>query len=169
MDESQLKMTFHSHFSDDSRQDAATTHAHMTELFKTLKSVGELCAGMVDWDDTDGCGKQYRCGTAIYLLSVLASTFDIVIDRAIGAPGHGKDLVDGLNATDKVYLRQMMCMIGTPEANDSAALMAAHSMVGDAKMSLAAESARLCSDPARKSGVKSEGGKSAKSARPQRR
>ena len=38
MDEADLKMVFHSHFSDDSRQDAATTHAHMTELFKELKA-----------------------------------------------------------------------------------------------------------------------------------
>jgi len=81
------------------------------------------------------------------LLSILASAFGIKIDRAIGAPGHGKDIVDGLNATDKVFLRKKMCMIGTPEAKEGAARIAAHSMVsgrdGDAKHSLATESARL--------------------------
>ena len=159
MDEADLRMVFHSHFSDDSRQDAATTHAHMTVLLNQLKEVGELCVGMTLYDDTDGCGKQYRCGTALYLLSVLACTFGIVIDRAIGAPGHGKDIVDGLNATDKVYLRKKMCMIGTPEAKDSECRMAAHSMIGDAKMSLADEAKRLCEDPKRVSGVKAEGGK----------
>ena len=50
-------------------------------------------------------------------------------------------------------------MIGTPEANDGACRMAAHAMVGDKKMSLAVESARLCSLPVRSSGVKAEGGK----------
>eukprot|EP00966_Prymnesium_polylepis_P105434 2441600-Prymnesium_polylepis.1 len=163
MDKADLKMVFHSHFSDDSRQDAATTHAHMTVLLNQLKDIGELLSGMTLWDDTDGCGKQYRCGTALYLLSILASAFGITIDRAIGAPGHGKDIVDGLNATDKVFLRKKMCMIGTPEAKEGAARIAAHSMVsgrdGDAKLSLATESARLCGDPARFSGVKSEGGK----------
>jgi len=118
-----------------------------------------LIAGLTVWDDTDGCGKQYRCGTAMYLLSILASKYGIIIDRAIGAPGHGKDIVDGLNATDKVYLRKAMCMIGTPEANDGDKRMAAHAMLGDEKMSLAAESCRLCSDPARFEGVKAEGGK----------
>jgi len=93
------------------------------------------------------------------LLSLLAVDFGVVISRAIGAPGHGKDLVDGLNATDKIYLRKKMCMIGTPEAKDSKCRMAAHSMVGDAKMSLAVESKRLCEDPSRAGGVKSEGGK----------
>ena len=159
MSDDDLRMTFHSHFSDDSRQDAATTHAHMTVLLEQLKEIGELLEGMTMWDDTDGCGKQYRCGTALYLLSVLATTWGITIDRAIGAPGHGKDLVDGLNAVDKVYLRKKMCLVGTPEAKDAACRMAAHSMVGDAKASLAEESARLCRDPAREGGVKSEGGK----------
>ena len=159
MDEAQLKMVFHSHFSDDSRQDAATTHAHMTVLLKQLKEIGELCAGMTLWDYTDGCMKQYRCGTALYLLSVLATTFGITTSRAIGAPGHGKDVVDALNATDKIFLRKKMCMIGTPEAKDGASRMAAHSMLGDAKMSLAEESQRLCSDPARFTGVKGHGGK----------
>lgn len=37
------------------------------------------------------------------LLSVLSYAFGISIDRAIGAPGHGKDIVDGLNAQDKVF------------------------------------------------------------------
>jgi len=199
MDEADLKMVFHSHLSDESQQDAATTHAHMNELFDQLKAIGELCTDITVWDDTDGCSKQYRCGTAMYLVSVLAAHFGIVIDRAIGAPEHGKDLVDGLNATDKVYLRKMMCMVGTPEANDGKKRMAAyakrdiepqtsemggamqraadtssisvgrarHSMTalhasGAKKMSLAVESKRLLSDPARFGGVKAAGGKRAK-------
>ena len=162
MDEKDLRMVFHSHFSNESRQDSRTTHAHMTVLFRQLKEIGELCAGMFVWDDTDGCAKQYRCGTAIYLLSMLAVMFDITIDRAIGAPGHGKDIVDALNATDKVYLRHKMCMIGTPEANDGSARMAAHAMVEGKPNCLATECARLCSLPERVGGVKSEGGKRAK-------
>mmetsp|Transcript_86996 Transcript_86996/g.261346 ORF Transcript_86996/g.261346 Transcript_86996/m.261346 type:complete len:95 (-) Transcript_86996:587-871(-) len=81
------------------------------------------------------------------LLSVLSYAFGISIDRAIGAPGHGKDIVDGLNAQDKVFLRKKMCMIGTPEAKDGAARIAAHSMIvradgSDERMSLAEESKR---------------------------
>uniref|UniRef100_A0A6T8CRX0 Uncharacterized protein n=1 Tax=Prymnesium polylepis TaxID=72548 RepID=A0A6T8CRX0_9EUKA len=64
------------------------------------------------------------------LLSVVATEFNITIDRAIGAPGHGKDLVDGLNAMDKIY-----------------------------KMSLAGEAKRLLSDPLRAHGVKGESDK----------
>jgi hypothetical protein len=150
------KMQFHSHFSDASRQDAATTHSHMVVLLNLLKSRGELKSGRtILFDETDGCGKQYRCGNALYLLSVLSAQFQIVIDRAIGAPGHGKDIVDGLSATDKQFLRKKMCMIGTPEANDGTSRMAAHSMVENASKSLAEECVRLCSDESRIAGVKS--------------
>mgnify|MGYP003340820577 CR=1 FL=1 len=42
---------------------------------------------------------------------MLALKFDIVIDCAVGAPGHGKDVVDGLNAVDKRFLRTAMMRI----------------------------------------------------------
>ena len=40
---------------------------------------------------------QYICDTAIYLLSILAHYFQIVIDWEMGAPGHEKYAIDGLN------------------------------------------------------------------------
>ena len=36
----------------------------------------------------------------------------------IGALGHGKDIVDAIDACDKRYLKEKMCMVGTPEADD---------------------------------------------------
>eukprot|EP00957_Ditylum_brightwellii_P078478 5967207-Ditylum_brightwellii.AAC.1 len=55
------------------------------------------------WEETDGCGKQYMGATVIYLLSLISVRFNIVVDRAVGAPGHGRDIVDGLNATDNFF------------------------------------------------------------------
>eukprot|EP00957_Ditylum_brightwellii_P017500 1318603-Ditylum_brightwellii.AAC.1 len=55
------------------------------------------------WEETDGCAKQYRHATAMYLLVLIPVQFNIVIDRAVGAPEHEKDIVDGLNATDKAF------------------------------------------------------------------
>ena len=52
------------------------------------------------WEDTGGCAKKYRCTLAIYLMTVLSSSYGIIIDRAINAPGHGNNFVDGLNATE---------------------------------------------------------------------
>ena len=92
-------MEMHSHFSDSSRQDARTTYAHMKVELQYLEDLGILKkdgTGTIV-DDTDGCAKQYRSGTALYLNSLLATTHGVIIDRAVGAPGHRKYEVDGLN------------------------------------------------------------------------
>ena len=34
----------------------------------------------------------------------MSKAFNIIIDRGISAPGHGREVVDGLNTTDKSYL-----------------------------------------------------------------
>ena len=34
-------------------------------------------------EDTDGCAKQYKCALDIYLLTVLSSSYDIIVFRAI--------------------------------------------------------------------------------------
>ena len=57
------------------------------------------------WEDTDGCAKQYRCDLDIYLMTMLSSSYGIIIDCSINAPCHGNNVVDGLNATDKGYLK----------------------------------------------------------------
>jgi hypothetical protein len=113
-------------------------------LLDSLFASNEIEKQTTMWDETDGCGKQYRCAKAYWLLSHLSAKYDMAIDRAIGAPSHGKDIVDGINATDKQYLAGCMCLIGTPEANDSEKWMAAQSMVETASKSLADECARLC-------------------------
>ena len=89
---------FFSHLSDDSRQDAATTNAHIIQLIEILlqrKVLKKFFTWL--WETTDGCAKQYRCATAIYLMSTISARYNIVIDRAICAPGHGKSKIDSQN------------------------------------------------------------------------
>ena len=62
---------FHSHLSDDSRQDASPTHAHMTSMLNKLKKGNKLKPKCTIWESTDGCCKQYRCCTSLYFLSLL--------------------------------------------------------------------------------------------------
>ena len=49
----------------------------------------------------------------------------------IGAPGYGKGIVDAINACDKKYLKEKMCMAGTPEADDCKKRMDDHAMIGE--------------------------------------
>ena len=41
------------------------------------------------------------------------------MDREIRVPGHGKNVVDGLNETDTRYLKEQMELIGKLEINDT--------------------------------------------------
>ena len=57
------------------------------------------------WEDTYGCDKQYRCGLSIYLMTVLSSSYGIIKDSVINVTGHGNNVVDGINATEKRNLK----------------------------------------------------------------
>ena len=41
-------------------------------------------------------------------MPVLSQCYSITFDRGISAPGHGKEVVDGLNVIDKRYMYQLM-------------------------------------------------------------
>ena len=41
----------------------------------------------------------------------MSQTYSIIIDRGISANGHGKEVVDGLNAVDKCYIYQLMSKV----------------------------------------------------------
>ena len=151
---SQLPFDFHSHFSDYSKQDAATTFEHFCAMFKLHEEVhGKIPRNSVFLEHTDGCAKQYRSGNALFLLNVIALKYHIVIDRAIGAPGHGKSIIDGLNAVDKHYLKKVMCMSGSNHVDDIQSRMKMYTIAKKASLSFATECARLCGQEKRKFGV----------------
>ena len=64
------------------------------------------------WEDNNVWAKQYRCGLSIYLMNVLSSLYGIILDREINSPGHEKNVVGGLNVTDKRYLKEQMELLG---------------------------------------------------------
>ena len=66
---------FHSFVSDDIQQDAVTTTAHSKRLISLLnkKQVFSTSLSTI-WENTDDCAEQYRCASALYLLSVMSQT-----------------------------------------------------------------------------------------------
>ena len=44
----------------------------------------------------------------------MSQCYSIIIDRGISALGHGKEVVDGLNAVDKRYIYQLMSTVQVP-------------------------------------------------------
>ena len=69
------------------------------------------------WENNDGCAKQYRCASLLYLISVMSQCYSVITDRGISAPGHGKEVVDGLNAVDKRYIYQFVYTVQLPGPN----------------------------------------------------
>ena len=59
-------LEFHSHFSDGSRQDVSITHAHIVNVLIEPRNNNQLKERCTIWESTDGCCKQYRCGTALF-------------------------------------------------------------------------------------------------------
>ena len=62
---------------------------------------------------------------------------DIIIDCMVGAPGHGKGVVDGLNAVDKTYLRSYMSKISQPGVETPKKKMDAHDSTENGSTSFA--------------------------------
>ena len=66
------------------------------------------------WDNNDGFAEQYRCASELYLMSVMPECYSIIIDQGISAPGHGKEVVYGLNDIDKHYIYQLISNVQLP-------------------------------------------------------
>jgi hypothetical protein len=149
---------FHSHLSDDCKQNAATSFENMKNVLHDLRERGVLRENVtVVYDNTDGCCSQYRCATSVFLLTLLSSMFKVCIDRLVHAPGHGKDEVDGLNATTKRFLCEKMAMTQKEDGTDNSKRMADWAMEGGTEKCLSAEAVRLLENPDRKDGVTDAG------------
>ena len=60
------------------------------------------------WEYTDGCANKYRCDLDIYLMTVLSSLYDIIMNHEINATGNGNNVVDGINDTYKHCLKEQI-------------------------------------------------------------
>ena len=77
----------------------AAAHSKQTiEVLKRRKCLGDVISTIQE--NKDVRADHYRCALALYLLSILSQSFNIIIDRGIIAPGHSREAVDDLNDTD---------------------------------------------------------------------
>ena len=78
------------------------------------------------------------------MMSYLSKSYQIVLDRAVDTTGHGKDVVDGLNAVQKQYLSTCLRMCITSEKdNIESKLMRVDAMTEKGELSFAEECKRL--------------------------
>ena len=87
---------------------------------------------------------------------MLSHAYQITIDHAVGAQGHGKDVVNGLNAVDKNYLFKIMPRIKIPEAEQGETFFATHSATASDNASFATECQQLLSLQQQRDGISSQ-------------
>ena len=79
----------------------------MVNLLNKLFDSGILVCGISTlWEYTNGCAKKYRCYLAIYLMTVLSSSYVIIMYHGTNVLGQRNNCFDGLNATDNHYLKE---------------------------------------------------------------
>ena len=61
--------------------------------------------------------KKYRCASTPHLMSIMSQCYSIITVRVISAPGHDKEVVDGLNTVDKQYIYQFMFTVQLTGSN----------------------------------------------------
>ena len=77
----QCHAVFHSFLSVNSKQDAATNTAQIKRLISFLKEKKVMTTYLSKiWENTDFCAEQYRCASALYLMSVMSQCYSIIID-----------------------------------------------------------------------------------------
>ena len=101
------------------------------------------------WKNTDGCAEQYGCTTALYLLSMLAHAYNLIINCGVGSPLHGREVVNSLNATEKRFISMLMKTVQLPDAADYDLRMAIHTSTEKRHSSLARVFQKHLPDPTR--------------------
>ena len=80
----------------DSNQGASTKAEYSKFIMELLRIITPIFYYISTlWKNTYGFSEQYICSTVIYLLSMLAKAYNIIIDRSIREPVHIREVVDG--------------------------------------------------------------------------
>jgi hypothetical protein len=118
---------WHSYLSDFKQQDARTSFANTDKFILMMKAKGLLHEGSTLWIQSDGCAKQYKSGTNMWLCWHLSRKYHINIDWFITCAGHGKSVVDPLAGTDKRWI-----FGGYAHSIDSAKFDESHKWISEA-------------------------------------
>ena len=84
---------------------------------------------------------------------MLSHAYNIAIDCGVGAHGHGKYVVDGLNANEKSFLTMLMTTVQLPGTATNKSQMVIHTSMNNTYISLAREFQKNISDPTRTHGL----------------
>jgi len=105
--ENEMRYHWHGYLSDEKQQDARTSYVNADRFISHQQTLGRLGQGTRStlYLQNDGCVKQYKSGTALYMTYHLSNAHGININCSITCAHHGKSTVDALAGGDKHFLR----------------------------------------------------------------
>ena len=74
--------------------------------------------------------------TCIISIIILSWAYNILFDSDVGAPGHGKYVVDGLNASNKRFLKILMTNVQLTSDDTNNSQMFMHITISNKDMSI---------------------------------
>ena len=96
--------------SNNSKIYVATTASNIKRIIRFYKK--RLGSGVsTRQENVYVCAEHCRCATALFLLSILSKSCIININHGISAPGHGREVVVGMNTTEKRFIFHMMATV----------------------------------------------------------
>ena len=108
---------------------------------------------IIIWDNIYVCDEHYKCATALYLLYILLKSYSRIIDRGISAPINVRDVVYGLNDTDKRFIFHLMATVQLAGSKRFDTQMAVHTVTQNTDVSLALEFKKYLSNASLKHGI----------------
>ena len=87
---------------------------------------------------------------ALYLMSMLAHEFHIITERGVGELGHGREVADSLNVTNKITLPILMKKVQLPGSKGYDTQIDMNTLTQKYDNSLAREFPKHLSDPSQK-------------------
>ena len=109
------------------------------------------------WVSTHSCAEKCHSKTALYVLSILSHAYKIIIDSGVGAPGHVREVVYGLNNIYKRFLSMLNTTVQMPGASSYDSQMEIHTSTKNTDINLAREFQKHISDPTRAHGLLDNG------------
>ena len=101
------KMGFHSQFSDESYHNAATKFENIKKFIHWIYENNLFIKYGIIYYTTYGCIKQYMCANEMWILSVLAFTYRVIIDIFVNSPGRGRRNIYSINGSNKTHFKNI--------------------------------------------------------------
>ena len=109
------------------------------------------------WYNIDSCTKYYRWSTTLYLFAMLSQAYNVKDWPWFIVTGHGREVVDGLNATYRKFLFQLMSTVKLTGKKGYDTQMVMLYETSTAAVSLVQEFQKNLSNASRKHGMIDQG------------